>query len=313
VVARYLCHYFSIRLNNKLSPAPHNAAMKPAKITSWLAWRRLLVVLTAIGLPSAAPASSDSAGEAEAAGWQHAFAAGKDVEAVRALTDAAGSGDPRAALDLGIAYDTGHGVGQDSAQALAWFEIAAQLGNADASYRVGAMYEIGRGVAADHALAASYYGHAAALGNGKAQYRLGLLYDAGDGVPRNQRLAGLLFRQAAANGVEAARLDLADKAKPDGVSRTVSPAAFARAQRALLMRTPGEAAQAAAVFRRAAQTGDPLAAYDLGYCYETGTGLAPDPEAAIQWYGQAARTTKDKRLHGLAAIALAAVARRLDH
>ncbi len=185
---------------------------------------------------------------------------------MRTLTDAAGSGEPRAALDLGIAYDTGHGVGQDSAQALAWFEIAAQSGNADASYRVGAMYEIGRGVSADHAVAASYYARAAALGNEKAQYRLGLLYETGDGVPRNQRLASLFLREAAANGVKAAQPDLASKAKPDGVSRGVSPAAFARAQRALVTRAPGETAQAAAVFRRAAQAGDPLAAYDLGYC-----------------------------------------------
>jgi uncharacterized protein len=285
--------------------------MKPAKITSWLARLALLLVLTTIGLPSAALASSDSAGKAKVAAWQHAFAAGKDAEAVRVLTGAAGSGDPRAALDLGIAYDTGHGVGQDSAQALAWFEIAAQLGSADASYWVGAMYEIGRGVAADHSVAAGYYARAAALGNKLAQYRLGLLYKAGDGVPRDQRLASLLLRQAANDGAEPARLDLASKAKPGGASRTVSPAAFVRAQRSLLTRMPGEAAQAAAVFRQAAQAGDPLAAYDLGYCYETGIGLPPDPEAAIRWYGQAARTTKDKRLLGLAAIALAAVARRL--
>jgi TPR repeat protein len=285
--------------------------MKPAKITSWLARLPLLVVLTVIGLPSAALASSDSAGKAKVAASQHALAAGKDVEAVRGLTDSARSGEPRAALDLGIAYDTGHGVGQDFVQALAWFEIAAQMGNADASYRVGAIYEIGRGVTADHAIAAGYYARAAALGNRLAQYRLGLLYKTGDGVPRNQRLASLLFREAAANGAEPARLDLTGKAKPSGASHNVSPAAFARAQRSLLTRMPGEAAKAAAVFRQAAQAGDPLAAYDLGYCYETGTGLAPDPEAAIRWYGQAARTTKDKRLLGLAAIALAAVARRL--
>jgi uncharacterized protein len=285
--------------------------MKPAKITSWLARLPLLLVLTTIELPSPAPASSDSAGKAEVEAWEHALAAGQDGDAMRALTDAAGSGQPRAALDLGIAYDTGHGVGQDFAQALAWFEIAAQLGNADASYRVGAMYESGRGVAADYSVAASYYARAATLGNRQAQYRLAQLYKTGDGVPRNQRLASLLFRRAAGNGAEPEQLDLASKAKPGGASRKVSPAALARAQRALLTHAPDEAARAAAVFRRAAQAGDPLAAYDLGYCYETGTGLAPDPEAAIQWYGQAARTTKDKRLLGLAAVALAAVARRL--
>jgi uncharacterized protein len=285
--------------------------MKTAKITSWLARLPPLVVLTSIGLPGAALAGSDSAGNAEVAAWQHAFAHGQNGDAMRALTDAAGSGEPRAALDLGIAYDTGQGVGQDFAQALAWFEIAAQLGNADASYRVGAMYEIGRGVAADHAIAAGYYARAAALGNKLAQYRLGLLYKTGDGMPRNQRLASLLLRQAADNGAEPARPDPASKTKPSGAPQNVSPAAFARAQRSLLTRMPAEAAQAAAVFRQAAQAGDALAAYDLGYCYETGTGLAPDPEAAIRWYGQAARTTKDKRLLGLAAIALAAVARRL--
>jgi uncharacterized protein len=285
--------------------------MKVAKITLWLAWLRPLILLTAIGLPATAPASADPAGEAEVAVGLRASAAGHFADAMRAWTDAAGSGDSRAALYLGIAYDTGRGIGHDSAQALAWFEIAAQLGDADANYRVGALYESGRGVSADHAVAASYYARAAALGNEKAQYRLALLYESGNGVPRNRQQASLLFQEAAAKGFEAARLDLASEAKAGGVSHKVSPAAFARAQRALVTRAPSETAQAAAVFRQAAQAGDPLAAYDLGYCYETGTGLAPDPEAAIRWYGQAARTTKDRRLLGLAAIALAAVARRL--
>ncbi len=134
-----------------------------------------------------------------------AFDARRPGQAAERWQAAALAGDSKAALFLGAMYDTGQGVGQDYAQALAWYRRAAEAGNATGMFNVGVMYDAGRGVARDPSEAAHWYARAAAKGYGRAEYDLALLYQAGTGVPRDPERARQLFRRAAQHGIAAAR------------------------------------------------------------------------------------------------------------
>jgi ATP-dependent protease ClpP protease subunit len=56
-------------------------------------------------------------------------------------------GHRAAQFNVGIMYEKGVGVAQDSAQAAAWYLKAAEHGDVDAAYALGVLYETGTGVA----------------------------------------------------------------------------------------------------------------------------------------------------------------------
>ena len=69
-----------------------------------------------------------------------------EVDEIRAHAD---KGEAEAQNTLGLAYKNGHGVAQDSAQALTWFQKAAEQGNAAAQRNLGLMYAEGKGAKQD--------------------------------------------------------------------------------------------------------------------------------------------------------------------
>jgi TPR repeat protein len=237
------------------------------------------------------------------------FQSGQIAEAFQSWRAAAMSGDGRAALYLGALYDTGIGVEQDYVRALDWYRRAAEGGDATAMFNVAVMYDSGRGVPADQAAAAQWYGRAAAKRYGRAEYNLALLYEAGSGVARDQDRAVELYRSAARDGISAARLHLAqlgvrsaeeDPAQKELGRDDIGMRDFERAERILLSHGAAEAAKAAAAFRRAADQGNALAQYDLGYCYEHGIGAPADPSQAIAWYLRAAANADDPDIRRIA-------------
>ncbi|QUD89224.1 tetratricopeptide repeat protein [Phenylobacterium montanum] len=98
----------------------------------------------------------------------------------------------------------GQGVTRDPAQALAWFELAAEGGEgeiqAEARNMVGRCRENGWGAPADPAIAAEWYRLAAEAGSAWAQYNLGHLLLDGLGVPRDPKAALTWYRRAAEQG-----------------------------------------------------------------------------------------------------------------
>ena len=230
---------------------------------------------------------------ASAASGLDDFRAGRFSEAYQAWRDAADQGDAASALYLGVLYDTGFGVATDYRQALAWYERAGAAGNATAMFNAGIMYDAGRGTGADPAQAAAWYKRAAAAHYGRAEYNLAMMYETGGGVPRDRAQAIRLYREAARDGIAAARGHLGQLGVPSAVK--VGPpvvdtasASFAEAQRLLLSRGTDEMTRAVTLFRQAAERGNPLAAYNLAYCYEHGLGVAADPAQALSWYRRSA-------------------------
>lgn len=97
--------------------------------------RQIVVVLTLIvGL--ATPALADQA------------------TAIRTLAE---QGDAEAQFALGTMYRDGQGVEQDYAEALRWWNSAADLGLADAQFALGNIYAGGAGIPQDDVLAYKWY------------------------------------------------------------------------------------------------------------------------------------------------------------
>ena len=110
-------------------------------------------------------------------------------------------GDAGAAFWLGVAYERGNAVNQDSAEALRWFLQSAKHGSADAQNALGQIYEEGNGVQQDYVRAASWYQAACENrpnygGAGQGCNNVGLLYLDGLGVPRNYVEAYKYFKLA---------------------------------------------------------------------------------------------------------------------
>jgi len=247
-----------------------------------------------------------------------AFSAGQYADALDDWQQAADQGDGQAALYIGLMNDLGRGVAQDAAMARSWYERAASLGNAVAMFNVGVLFDSGTGVERDRALAAEWYRKAASKGMPRAAYALGLMHEAGDGVTADETLAKQYFRQALAGGVTAARSHLAALGDPadavaPGKTETRDPGlvAFDKAQELLLRRTPESLREAAVLLRQAAEGGNLLAAYNLGYCYDKGIGVAVDLQQAYVWYARAT-TSPTTTVQRAATAGMQGVARRLD-
>jgi TPR repeat protein len=123
-----------------------------------------------------------------------------DTAARERLVRAATAGDPRAQLALGVLYDTGAGVLQDSVVAVSWFRKAAEQRWPEAEFALGLAYALGRGVAPSDHEAVAWFLKGAEQGLARAQYMAALAYQAGKGVDRDVFVGIDWHRKAAAQG-----------------------------------------------------------------------------------------------------------------
>ncbi len=108
----------------------------------------------------------------------------------KALAD---QNDARGQYGMGVMYDIGEGVSQNSKEAAKWYRLAAEQGSADAQNNLGAMYEAGEGLPQDYDEAVKWYRRAAEGGNFDAPNNLGALYLTGIGVTRDYVQAHMWF------------------------------------------------------------------------------------------------------------------------
>jgi localization factor PodJL len=125
-----------------------------------------------------------------------------------ALRAAALAGDPAAAYEVATRFAEGHGVPQNSQEAVHWLERAARQGLAPAQFRLGGLYEKGIGVKKDLVAARDLYLAAAEKGNGKSMHNLAVLYAEGINGPPDYRSAALWFRRAADHGMTDSQYNL---------------------------------------------------------------------------------------------------------
>jgi len=127
-------------------------------------------------------------------------------KAVKWYRKAAEQGDALAQTNLGQMYAHGKGVPNDFKEANKWFRKAAEQGYARAQYSLGVSYATGRGMLEGDKEAVAWYRKAADQGYAGAQANLGQMYAHGEGVPKDHVTAYAWYNIAAANGnMEAAR------------------------------------------------------------------------------------------------------------
>jgi uncharacterized protein len=125
-----------------------------------------------------------------------AFDGGQHEVALGHWAPLAEQGHMDAQFNLGIMYDQGIGVPEDSAAAAQWFEQAAAQGDPIAAFNLGLMYTEGRGVDQDFSQAARWYALAAEHEHPEAMERLSYLYAHGRGVDQDLGLAVRLSERA---------------------------------------------------------------------------------------------------------------------
>lgn len=151
------------------------------------------------------------------------------------------------------------------------WEVLAGVGNGDALFNLGILAEDGLGEARDIRKAEALYVAAANAGGFKAQYRLGMLYSAGD--LQDSDKARHYLSLAAQGGDRDAAARLAALGQPD---RPASD--FERAE---ILSSSGQHADALVLYRRAADAGDLKAQTRLAWMFEAGRGVERSlPEAA---------------------------------
>ncbi|MCX6132751.1 MAG: tetratricopeptide repeat protein [Ignavibacteriales bacterium] len=242
-----------------------------------------------------------------------------DTAGMRAIRESAEEGSPEALTILGRSYERGIGVTKDPVTAAMYYIRAIRMSSprapgllarlieqkgffeliksrvgqhdGDAEFTWAAMNALKldylmsqkEGFITDKQ-ALEFLTRASSVNHIQAMIELGLCYYSGRWVPEDRRQAMVLWAKASALGSREARLRIA----------------------ALSVRTEKNMKTLSATIaelEQAAQRGAVLAQVALGYCYETGTGVAKRLPEAVKWYRSSAqRGSQDayyalKRLH----------------
>ncbi|WP_371229647.1 tetratricopeptide repeat protein [Roseovarius sp. 2305UL8-3] len=227
------------------------------------------------------------------------------AEALRWLKAAAEGGDPDHLYDLGRALEHGADGSSDPAAAAQAYAWASKSGHLEAIVSLGVLYQEGSGVAQDYAEAHMLYEQAAAKGHARAQNNLGLLYVRGHGVPQDYETAAKLFAAAAEQGSPDGMRNLGvlyENGFGVPLDEAFATELYRRAGGAAPQNTPvlrydprltplPNDDDSIALVRQAAQAGDPVAQFQLGwYLIKTPDGTAATLTEAVEMFRAAAES-----------------------
>ncbi len=193
------------------------------------------------------------------------------------------TGDPKMAFCAGYFYDSGtRGVRQDESKAVTYYRTAAEAGYAVAQLELAEHYAQGQGVQQNYAEALKWWHQAAQQNFAGAQNDLGAAYQNGLGVAKDLNMAKTWYRAAAANGSAMAANNLSALIAP----KRTEPAEDIREQAVASYKDKPKYIR---LMRTAAQAGNSIALYGLGWSYLHGEdGLPQDSAEAAKWYSKSA-------------------------
>ncbi len=229
-------------------------------------------------------------------------------------------GNSDAQFDLGQLYHYGMGVKQNSAQAIAYYQLAALQRDVRAEYNLGILYLEGKTDPVDYEKGLSWMTDAAFKGNAYAQYALANIFlygyygkDSDLVIEPDQTRAINMLYLSAANQYGPAQYELANVlvrqknyglsplakqnreklinklykgAAAQGVANAYLPMAYYDA----MSNKPSDQVKAFKIAGKLAEKGDKNAALLLGMLYDRGIGTQKDASEAMNWYGQADST-----------------------
>jgi hypothetical protein len=124
-----------------------------------------------------------------------------DSQNLGQLLAAAGKGDPKAQLHIGLMYLVGDGVDRDADEAATWLRRAAEQGDASAQFNLADMYWEGIRVSGNVEEAFRLFRRLAEQGHAFAQFNVATLYQQGLDVEQDLQEAARWYREAATQGV----------------------------------------------------------------------------------------------------------------
>lgn len=193
-------------------------------------------------------------------------------------------GDPSAQWTLGEMYLSGEDqeVTQDYAEAMKWYQLAAEQEYPSAEHSIGQMYEEGLGVERDHAEAMAWYQDAAERGHAPAQAKVGEFYRYGEGTEQDFAEAMRWSKLAAEQGNAVGQETLGYMYRwGEGVDQD-----FVEALKWLQL--------------AAEQSDDGYAMNTIGRIYEKGgNGIDQDYANAMEWYELGAEQSNSWALNNL--------------
>jgi hypothetical protein len=231
--------------------------------------------------------------------------------AIRWLLKAAKQGNAVAQFNLGFMYREGLGVQKDLYKAQYWFGKAAEQGDAYAQSNLGVMYSFGQGVGRSDQVAMDWFHKASKNQYTNAQEYLGVKFDIGLEAPVDYKQAATWYRTAAENYREGSWGSNKDDLSTFYLNGLAAPKRF-------LPTTVGSQKSKESIvaleqfetgfkyysgryglqwdykfalhwFKKAAEQGNAVAQYNVGYMYHYGEGAPQDFRMAVEWYRKAAQ------------------------
>ncbi|MBQ9338408.1 MAG: sel1 repeat family protein [Lentisphaeria bacterium] len=230
------------------------------------------------------------------------------------LREKAAAGDAEAAFYLANEYFYGENRPENHTLAAYWFLKAAEKGIPEAQYNYASCLESGRGVKADIDAAFAWYKKASDQNFEPAMFRIARFYAAGlrdaagqpillqDSAAAVEMLEKLALREYEPAELELASLRMARGSSPANqryaykllckitARKQYSPAALRMLADCLFsgLGCERDRSKAAELLKRASDLGDPEASAKMGFLYEYGQQVRPDPKLALEYYRKAA-------------------------
>jgi TPR repeat protein len=192
--------------------------------------------------------------------------AGQLPEAAEWYRRASDAGHAVARSSLGNMYETGDGVPQDYAQAVALYRSAMPDDPWSFGY-LAHLYDEGLGVKQDYAEAMRLYRQGSAVGDSWSDMKIGYMYEKGHGVSADAAEALRWYQRAADGGDGTGLLDVGVFYEM-GIAVTADPA------------------KAADYYKRAIAAGQPIGYHHLGALYAEGRGVPHDEAEAERLWQQ---------------------------
>ena len=217
------------------------------------------------------------------------------------------AGDAEAQYNLGICYETGNCIEQDTEQALYWYQKSVGQGFALAKYALSKMYAEGNGVDKDLAKAIPMMQEAAEAGVTSAIYGMGMAYQYGMYVEPDSSEALRWYQLGAEKGDSACQCNLGalyvrddDKRDIDLALKWITKSAEQKwplglynlgyIHDALLEDTKENKVKALSNYILAARRGEPNAHFRLGLFYANGNqAVQKDRAKAFSYFLYAAQ------------------------
>ena len=188
---------------------------------------------------------------------------------------------------LGVMYDEGRYISEDSIEAVKWYRKAAEQGHMEAQNNLGHAYSHGEGVEQDYGEAVKWFRKSADQGYPKAQWNLGMRYREGSGVEKNLTEAFMWMSKALVQGIESSQAQ-----SLLGQACLFGEGTYQNYNEAVKWLTEASINNDA----------DADARFYLGWCYLTGNGITKNIEKAKDMFIAAASLNENHSLRVLKSI-----------